>query len=89
MKRDIENIVTKHLKFVACMTALFLYEGWLGPWIYYIKAPNFLLDFFACFSRIVLSSFCANCLNKKPEHSEYNNLQLQFKAIVMMVAFLY
>jgi len=31
MKRDIENIVTKHLKFVACMTALFLYEGWLGP----------------------------------------------------------
>ena len=27
MKMEIENIVTKHLKFVACMTALFQYDG--------------------------------------------------------------
>ena len=31
MKMDIENIVMKHLKCVACMTALFLFEGWLRP----------------------------------------------------------
>jgi len=57
MKIDIENIVPKHIKFVACL------------------------------SRLVLNSFCATCLNRKPEYSEYNNLQLQFNAIVMMVAF--
>jgi len=40
-----------------------------------------LLDF--------LASLSAVFVQLAPEYSEYNNLQLQFKAIVMMVAFLY